>query len=405
MRPAVEETAGFFHLAVIYTETRAMGQDRKIHFLERSLFSTMAYGSNFLNNLREKAWVLAAILFISIASRAQTPSPTPPPAVERQITGSVKLAGQPAPKGLKVSLQIAFRPDDKNAGDEVARTETDAAGKFVFAHVELLGSHEGKEAFAVSAVYPGYNGDVKVVDLTSATSGEADLFLRKLVPEKNPVVSHAPAAPAVTPLSPNRPSKNPQAQEAMQQAEDLLFRKNDAKGSIEFLKKAVKLDPWYGPGYLLLGLAQMQVGNWSDAQWAFEEATKVEPGNARGYLGVGSALNEQGNYAAAQKALEKSLDIREDSAESHFEMARSLAAVGKWDAAEPHVRRAIELNPDYAGPHALMGNIALQAGDANTALDEFRTYLKLAPQGSLAPQVKSTISELEKALKGDQPEP
>jgi Flp pilus assembly protein TadD len=354
-------------------------------------------------------WLMAICLVCANAG-AQTPSPTPTPAVERQITGSVKLAGQPAPKGVKVSLQIAFRPERKDSSAEVARTETDAAGKFTFTHLELLGDNEGKEAFAVSSVHPGYNGDVKVVDLTSETSGEAELSLRRLVPEKNPVTAHAPAASAsaplsASPLSPSRPSKNPQAEEAMQQAQDLLFRKNDVKGSVDLLKKAVKLDPWYGPGYLLLGVAQMQLGNWSDAQWAFEETAKVEPGNARAYLGVGSALNEQGNYAAAEKALKQSLEIREDSAESHYELARSLAALGKWEAAAPHVRRSIELNPDYAGPHVLMGNIALQSGDAQAALDEFHAYLKLAPQGSLAPQVKATISELEKVLQQDESKP
>jgi tetratricopeptide (TPR) repeat protein len=368
---------------------------------------------NLLRLMTLKPWRaswLIIVCLISATAGAQTPSPTPAPAVERQITGSVKLAGQPAPKGVKVSLQIAFRPEQKDSGAEVARTETDAAGKFTFTHLELLGDNEGKEAFAVSSVHSGYNGDVKVVDLTSETSGEAELSLRRLAPERNPVTAHAPAASATaplaaSPLSPTRPSKNPQAQEAMQQAQDLLFRKNDVKGSVDFLKKAVKLDPWYGPGYLLLGVAQMQLGNWSDAQWAFEETAKVEPGNARAYLGVGSALNEQGNYAAAEKALQQSLEIREDSAESHYELARSLAALGKWEAAAPHVRRSIELNPDYAGPHALMGNIALQSGDANTALDQFRTYLKLAPQGSLAPQVKATISELEKDLEQDQSKP
>lgn len=355
------------------------------------------------------SWLIIACLISAIAG-AQTPSPTPAPAVEREITGSVKLAGEPAPQGVKVSLQIAFRPEQKDSGAEVARTETDVSGKFTFSHLELLGNNEGKEAFAVSSVHPGYNGDVKVVDLTSETSGEAELSLRRLAPERNPVTAHAPAASAIaplsaSPLSPSRPSKNPQAQEAMQQAENLFFRKNDIKGSVDLLKKAVKLDPWYGPGYLLLGVAQMQLGNWSDAQWAFEETAKVEPGNARAYLGVGSALNEQGNYAAAEKALQQSLEIREDSAESHYELARSLAALGKLEAAEPHVRRSIELNPDYAGPHVLMGNIALQSGDANTALDQFRTYLKLAPQGSLAPQVKATISELEKDLGQDQSQP
>ena len=351
---------------------------------------------------------LLVVLLMSASAQAQNPAPAPaptPPPVERQITGTVKLADQSTPKGLRVTLQIAFSPGDKGSGQEAAHTETDATGKFTFTHLELLGDNEGKEAFAVSAVFPGYNGDVKVVDLTSEPSGEADLFLRKLLPERNPVNSRPPSAPAVAPLSPARPSKNPQAQEDMRQAQELLFRKNDAKGSVDLLKKAVKLDPWYGPAYLLLGLAQMQLANWSDAQWAFEEVTKVEPGNARGYLGVGSALNEQGHYAEAQKVLQQSLDIREDSAESHYELARSLAAMGKWDAAEPHARRSIELNPDYAGPHVLMGNIAVQAGDPHAALEEFRTYLKLAPQGSLAPQVKTTIQELEKGMEPDQPEP
>jgi tetratricopeptide (TPR) repeat protein len=351
------------------------------------------------------SWMLA-VLVISMPVFAQTAEPTPTPLVERQISGTVTLAGQAAPKGLKVSLQIAFSPEDKGSGEIVAHTETDEAGKFTFAHLELLGDNEGKEAYAVSAVYIGYDGDVKVVDLTAEPKADADLNLRKLMPERNAVTARPSPTPAVAPLSPSRPSKNPQAQEAMQQAQNLLFRKNDVQGSVDQLKKAVKLDPWYGPGYLLLGLAQMQLGNWSDAQWAFEESTKVEPGNARGYLGVGSALNEQHNYMAARKALEQSLEIREDSSEAHYELARCLGAMGKWDAAEPHVRRSIELNPDYAGPHALLGNIALQAGDAHTALEEFRTYLKLAPEGVLAAQVKATIGELEKALEeADQQEP
>jgi cytochrome c-type biogenesis protein CcmH/NrfG len=367
---------------------------------------------NFLKMVLKKSFIFSCLIavsmivvFASATAEAQNPAPTITPPAERQITGTVKLAGQPAPKGLKVSLQIAFSPDDKGSAREVAHTETDATGKFTFTHLELVGENEGKEAFAVSSVYPSYNGDVKVIDLTSETSGEANLTLSKLLPERNPVTARQPSAPAIAALSPTRPSKNPQAQEAMQQAQELLFRKNDVRGSIDLLKKAVKLDPWYGPGYLLLGLAQMQVANWSDAQWAFEEATKVEPGNARGYLGVGSALNEQGNYAAAQKPLQQSLEIREDSAESHYELARSLSAMGKLDAAEPHVRRSIELNPDYAGPHVLMGNIALQGGDAHAALDEFHKYLKLAPQGSLATQVKATVDELEKSLQPDQSEP
>jgi len=190
----------------------------------------------------------------------------------------------------------------------------------------------------------------------------------------------------------------PEVDDAMAKGQDLLFKKHDARASVDEFKRAAKLDPWYGEAYMLLGLAQMQLRQWSDAQWAFEEATKVEPGNARAYLGAGSALNEQKNYAEAQKALQRSLEIRPDSAEAHYELARSLWGLGKWQLAEPHARQAIELNKDYAGVHALMGNIYIELEDPEAALAEFEECLRLDPEGSLAPSVKEIIAKLKQAL-------
>jgi tetratricopeptide (TPR) repeat protein len=189
-----------------------------------------------------------------------------------------------------------------------------------------------------------------------------------------------------------------EVEEAMSKGQDLLFKKHDAKASIDEFKRATKFDPWYGQAYLLLGLAQMQLQQWSDAQWAFEEAAKVEPGNAKAYLGAGSALNEQKDYLAAQKALQHSLEIRFDSAEAHYELARSFWGLGKWQMAEPHLRQAIALNKDYAGPHALMGNIFIQREEPEDALAEFEECLRLDPEGSMAPAVKEIIVQLKKAL-------
>ena len=190
----------------------------------------------------------------------------------------------------------------------------------------------------------------------------------------------------------------PEVEDAMAKGEDLLFKKHDPRASLDEFRRAAKLDPWFGDAYMLLGLAQMQLQQWSDAQWAFEEAAKVEPGNAKAYLGAGSALNEEKNYPEAQKALQHSLEIRPDSPEAHYELARSLWGMGKWQLAEPHVRQAIELNKDYAGPHALMGNIYLQQEDAEAALAEFQECLRLDPEGSLAPSVKEMIAQLKNAL-------
>jgi tetratricopeptide (TPR) repeat protein len=209
--------------------------------------------------------------------------------------------------------------------------------------------------------------------------------------------SAAPVKPTPTPEVHKR-RNIPEVEDAMSKGQELLFKKHDAKASVEEFKRAIKLDPWYGQGYMLLGLARMQLGQWSDAQWAFEEAGKVEPGNARAYLGAGSALNEQKDYAGAQKTLEHSLELRPDSAEAHYELARSLWGLGKWQAAEPHVRQALDLNKEYAGPHALMGNIYLQQENPEAALKEFEESLRLDPESSMAPAVKDIIAQLKKAL-------
>jgi len=206
----------------------------------------------------------------------------------------------------------------------------------------------------------------------------------------------AKATPSPTPV--HKPKPSPERDEAMNKGQELLFKKHDAKASVDEFRKAIKLDPWYERGYMLLGLAQMQLAQWGDAQWAFEEAAKVAPGNAKAYLGIGSSLNEQHSYAAAQKVLEQSLDIDPESAEAHYEIARTLAATGKWSEAGQHAQRAIDLNPDYPGPHIVMGNAYIENDEPEAALHEFEEYLRLDPQGALAPSAREMVGQLKKTL-------
>jgi tetratricopeptide (TPR) repeat protein len=328
----------------------------------------------------------------------------------REITGQVRLAGKPAPPGVTVTLRVAFNRElVESDQEEVAHTVTTVGGKFAFRHLENLGDNEGKELYAISAVTQGYRAAQQLADLTEVARGDVLLDLERVT---NSLASTR-SAPAIVYSGPakgadgadasnaSRRPRNPEAVAAMDRGQELLFRQKKAEASIVEFKKALKLDPWFGPGYVLMGLASMQLQQWDQAQYAFEEAIKVEPGNADAYLGLGSALNEQKSYAAAQKALEQSLQLKPESAEAHYELARTLCSQEKWQAALPHAQRAVAINPDYAGPHALMGNILLQGEDADGALNEFRTYLRLAPDGPLAPKVKEMVDQLEKALGED----
>lgn len=188
------------------------------------------------------------------------------------------------------------------------------------------------------------------------------------------------------------------AQDSLAKGQELMFKKHDAKGSIEHFKKVIELDPAYLQGYLLLGNACMQTRHWAEAQSAFERAARLEPRSSVAFLGIGAALNQQLDYAGAQGLLRQSLELNRDSAEAHYELARSLWGINKWEEAEPHVRKAIQLNKDYASPHVLMGNIYLQEENPNFAMAEFKEYLRLDPQGPDAPAVKEIVAKIQKAM-------
>lgn len=336
--------------------------------------------------IASRLFLLTVALFPGAATRAQSDG--------RHISGQVRLGAQTAPAGVPVTLQIVdgkYVPSSTEP--EAAHAITDAKGRFVFDHLEKVGRKEGREFFAIAAKVPGYSSGFQVVDLMLVSSAEVTLDLHKETANKADAGS-ATFPPGSVP----RRSANAEAQQHLDRAQEILFHEHDPEGAIAELKQANKADPWYGPSYILLGLANMQLERWSDAQLAFSEASKVEPGNGQAYLGIGSALNEQHDYTGAQKALEQSLKLNPDSAEAQYELARTFSSLEKWDAAEPHARRAIELNSDYSGPHILLANIYLEQQNLSAARQEFQEYLRLDPEGSLAGPARQTMVEIDRAL-------
>ncbi len=315
--------------------------------------------------------------------------------IPRSIDGQIRLGERTAPTGVLVLLDIApNRTTAASGSGEIGRTMTDSSGKFQFEHLEQIGRNGGKELFAVTVRYPGYQETFQIVDLTLSPRGYANIEMRRDTSRDIPNTPPSGAGNFVSARQPN----SAEAQDALSKGQALLLEKHDPKASIESLKKLVKLDPQYGPGYVLLGTAYMQSNAFKDAETTFEQATKVEPTNPAAFLGMGASLNEQHDFAKAKDPLRHSLELKPDSPEAQYELARCYWALNDWQDAEGHVRKAIELNHDYPSAHVLMGNIYLRHRDANSALKEFKEFLRLEPEGPLAANVKEMVGKIEKAL-------
>jgi len=342
-------------------------------------------------------YLLSAFLLLTGFAAAQSGG------TSRQISGQVRVDGRPGPQGIQVLLDRSRGRDTSFAGGagEFGNIMTDAQGKFVFEHFDDDSRFGDGKIYVVSVRFPGYLSAHQIVDLTANPRGYVNFDLRRDTVKDAPNVPNVPNVPDEGPggaISARQPS-SPEAQAALGKGEELLLQKGDARGSVEYFKKAVTLDPQFVPGYLLLATAYLQTGSYPEAQSVFEKASKVDPTNAIALIGIGAALNEQQKWEEAQGPLLRGLVLNPGSAEGHYEAGRGLYALGRWQEAQPHAIKAIELNKSYPGPHVLMGNIYLRNRNANSALDEYREYLKLDPQGDQAAEVKKMVTRIEKALR------
>jgi tetratricopeptide (TPR) repeat protein len=314
----------------------------------------------------------------------------------KHITGQIRIEGHTAPQGVLVLLDRARGRDASfvSGSGELGNTMTDSRGKFNFDNIDGGQEQPEGKVYVVTIRYPGYRSATQVVDLTASPFGMVNVDLKR---DTSKDVPNVPGRGMGSTISAKQPSSS-KAQEELARGEELLIEKRDPKASIKNFKKLVELDPQYGPGYVLLGTAHMQLQEWGDAKSAFEKATKIEPANASAFLGIGAAMNQQQDFSGAQKPLLRCLELNANSAEAHYELGRSLWALGKWQEAEPHAHKAITINKDFAPSHVLMGNIYLRHRDAKSALSEFQEYLRLDPQGEHAEPVKQMVDRIQKAL-------
>jgi Tfp pilus assembly protein PilF len=331
------------------------------------------------------------LAFPVLAQKTQPPLASSP----RQIDGVVRLDGRPAPAGVLVMLDYAASSDSAPfATGELGRTLTDSSGRFRFSLASMTGGGAQRPLFAISVHHEGFKDAFQIVDMSSVPHANANLDLHRDASKDQPAVP--PGGPGAT-VSARQPASR-EAAEALRKGQQLLMEKHDAKGSLDSLKKAVKLDPQFAPAELLLGAAYLQLRAWQDAQSAFEKAVKLEPANTQALLGLAVTLNAQQDFGKAEKTLEHSLQLDPKSAEAHYELGKCFWGMGKWEEAEPHAVQAIALNKDFPPAHVLMGNIYLRKRDAGSALKEFQEYLRLDPQGPFAPATKELMERIQRAV-------
>ena len=187
------------------------------------------------------------------------------------------------------------------------------------------------------------------------------------------------------------------ARKEFEAAEKSLAAK-DLDSCIIHLQRAIHFYDAFPRAYTMLGGAYAQEQKFSDAEAALQKAIQLDPKGAAAYIQLGATYNQMKKYPEAEKALNQGLQIDPNAAAAHYEIAKTLMALGRWQDAEPHAVKALAALPDVPPLHVVMGNIFLKKRDAPAALQEFQQYLKLDPNGSMAPAVRDVVAKIQSAL-------
>jgi thioredoxin-like negative regulator of GroEL len=290
--------------------------------------------------------------------------------------------GRPAPRGIHVRLESA---EGGPEGDQ----DTIQGGKCQFhqptsgVYVVRIAEHDFKEVSAR-------------VELISSPRAYVTLDLVPLRKEPEPELPVPPPGSADS-VSVKDLAIPETARAEFGKGEEALRAKN-ADESVKHFQKAIKLYDQYPQAYRMLGDALVEKQQLPEAEAALKKSIELQPDLASAYFDLGALRNQTKNYSGAEEALKKGLDLTPDATVGKYELAKTYWAMGRWQDAAPLASDTVKALPDLAAAHVLLANIRLKLRDAPGALHEYQEYLRIEPQGSMAPQVRDMVDKLQKAL-------
>ncbi len=139
----------------------------------------------------------------------------------------------------------------------------------------------------------------------------------------------------------------------------------------ESAAKAIALDPNLAPGYLALGLIQIDYDwDWAGADASLKKAGALEPGNADVLCNRAYLARYLGHEDEAIDFYKQAIALDPLRANFHLGLGYELFFVGQYEEALAELQRAQELNPQVSALHLTRGKILMAQGRPQEARAE-----------------------------------
>ena len=198
-----------------------------------------------------------------------------------------------------------------------------------------------------------------------------------------------------------------QAELAFQQAEDAREKaKDDAakQKAAALYRAALKLRPAHPAAHVGLARVLLDLNQYTDALEEIDAARRTRPAYAEASAVEGRIDRETGFTDDAIQSFRRSIrEARGFQPEAHVGLARVFEDKGQTEEAISEYRKAIDqLSDSEPVIYQLLGAAYEKQQKFKEAVAAYEKYLALAPNGSLAPAIRSIIDQLRRDAAGQE---
>ena len=175
-------------------------------------------------------------------------------------------------------------------------------------------------------------------------------------------------------------------------AESYRYTEQDLLTAISYFRQAIEKDANYGPAYVGLAQAYIDLGSTYGgyhnpketlplAKAAATRAVEVDPTLGEGHFVLAQTLVYDWNWSEAERQYKLALELSPNYAPAHMEYGRFLQAVlGRNDEAMKQMAYAVELSPKDPQIRLMMGFVTYAARQYDSAISQFEALNAAYPR-------------------------
>lgn len=171
---------------------------------------------------------------------------------------------------------------------------------------------------------------------------------------------------------------------------------NQFQEAREYLEKAIQAYPEYSAAYNNLGIAWLQEGRTAEGSTALRKAISLNPHLTSAYRNLAGVTFKEGKLPETEDLLTRSLKDNPSDAEGLALLSKVQLARGEMDQAIANAKKVHALPHErYAFVHFIAASAFKAKGKDQEAIEQYKTFLKEAPNHSSAPAARAEIQALQ----------